>query len=182
MSSNSQEIRRTILSKWHETLSKYGNLFSSDSVSGTSPPSVFVGSHNYPKVFVGPMVPPIHGNTELLDSPEKWKGKTLEEIINFRLNLVRGIQKIYNFAKIEVNKSKDIGKKEYLFNYSNKHYLDATLLILVTDKLNLFFSNSNFLFRSLRRSGLAFFSKSKLARNIFRNYATKGSLLSIKND
>ena len=94
MSSNSQEIRRSILSKWHETLSKYGNLFSSDSVSGTSPPSVFVGSHNYPKVFVGPMVPPIHGNTELLDSPEKWKGKTLEEIINFRLNLVRGIQKI----------------------------------------------------------------------------------------
>ena len=93
MSSNSQEIRRSILSKWHESLSKYGNLFSSDSISGTSPPSVFVGSHNYPKVFVGPMVPPIHGNTELMDSPEKWKGKTLEEIINFRLNLVRGIQK-----------------------------------------------------------------------------------------
>ena len=94
MSSNSQEIRRSILSKWHETLSKYGNLFSSDSVSGTSPPSVFVGSHNYPKVFVGPLVPPIHGNTELLDNPEKWKGKSLEEIVNFRLNLVRGIQKV----------------------------------------------------------------------------------------
>ena len=93
MSSDSQEIRRSILTKWHESLSKYGNLFSSDSISGTSPPSVFVGSYNYPKVFVGPMVPPIHGNTELLDSPEKWKGKTLEEIINFRLNLVRGIQK-----------------------------------------------------------------------------------------
>jgi len=94
MSSDSQDIRRTILSKWHETLSKYGNLFSSDSISGTSPPSVFVGSHNYPKVFVGPMLPPIHGDTSLLDSPEKWKGKSLEEIVNFRLNLVRGIQKI----------------------------------------------------------------------------------------
>jgi len=94
MSSVSQEIRRSILTKWHESLSKYGNLFSSDSISGTSPPSVFVGSYNYPKVFVGPMVPPIHGNTELLDSPEKWKGKSLEEIINFRLSLVRGIQKI----------------------------------------------------------------------------------------
>jgi DNA repair protein NreA len=93
MSSDSQEIRRSILAKWHESLSKYGNLFSSDSISGTSPPSVFVGSYNYPKVFVGPMVPPIHGNTELLDSPEKWNGKSLEEIINFRLNLVRGIQK-----------------------------------------------------------------------------------------
>jgi len=93
MSSDSQDIRRAILAKWHESLSKYGNLFSSDSISGTSPPSVFVGSYNYPKVFVGPMVPPIHGDTSLLDSPEKWIGKSLEEIVNFRLNLVRGIQK-----------------------------------------------------------------------------------------
>jgi len=92
MPTDSQDIRRSILSKWNESLSKYGNLFSSDSISGTSPPSVFVGSYNYPKVFVGPMVPPVHGNTELLDNPEKWKGKTLEEIINFRLKLVRGIQ------------------------------------------------------------------------------------------
>jgi hypothetical protein len=94
MSSDSQDIRRAILSKWHESLSKHANLFSSDSVSGTSPPSVFVGSYNYPKVFVGPMVPPLHGDTSLLDSPEKWKGKSLEDIVNFRLNLVRGIQKI----------------------------------------------------------------------------------------
>ena len=93
-SSSSQDIRRSIAAKWNETLSKYGNLFSSDSISGTSPPSVFVGSYNYPKVFVGPMVPPIHGNTDILDSPEKWIGKSLEEIVNFRLNLVRGIQKI----------------------------------------------------------------------------------------
>jgi len=94
VSSDSQEIRRSILAKWHETLSTHGNLFSSDSVSGSSPPSVFVGSHNYPKVFVGPMVPPIHGDTSLLDSPEDWSGKSLEDIVNFRLNLVRGIQKI----------------------------------------------------------------------------------------
>jgi hypothetical protein len=92
--SDSQDIRRSILAKWHENLSKYGNLFSSDSISGTSPPSVFVGSYNYPKVLVGPMVPPIHGDTSLLDNPEKWAGKSLEEIVNFRLNLVRGIQKI----------------------------------------------------------------------------------------
>jgi hypothetical protein len=94
VSSNSEDIRRSILARWHESLSKYGHLFSSDSISGTSPPSVFVGSYNYPKVFVGPMVPPIHGDTSLLDTPEKWKGKSLEEIVNFRLNLVRGIQKI----------------------------------------------------------------------------------------
>ncbi len=94
MSSESQEIRKAILAKWHENLSKYGNFTSSDSISGSSPPSVFVGTYSYPKVFVGPMVPPIHGDTSLLDSPEQWTGKTLEEIVNFRLNLVRGIQKI----------------------------------------------------------------------------------------
>lgn len=94
MFSTSQDIRHAILTKWNETISRYGNLFSSDSVSGTSPPSMFVGSYNYPKVFVGPMVPPIHGDTSLLDSPENWKGKSLEEIVNFRLNLVRGIQKM----------------------------------------------------------------------------------------
>ena len=82
------------MAKWHENLSNYGNLFSSDSISGSSPPSVFVGSYNYPKVFVGPMVPPIHGDTSLLDNPEMWAGKSLEDIVNFRLNLIRGIQKV----------------------------------------------------------------------------------------
>lgn len=94
MSRNSKEIRKSIEENWREYLSKYGNLFSSDSLSGSSPPSVFVGSYNYPKVGVGPMVPPIHGDTSLLDIPEKWLGKSLEEIVNFRLSLVRGIQKV----------------------------------------------------------------------------------------
>ena len=94
LQNTSEDIRKSILAKWHENLSKYGNLFSSDSVSGSTPPSVFIGSYNYPKVFVGPMVPPIHGDTHILDSPEKWTGKTLEEIVNFRLNLIRGVQKV----------------------------------------------------------------------------------------
>lgn len=94
MPQNSQDIRKAIEAKWREYLSKYGNLFSSDFVSGSSPPSVFVGSYNYPKVAVGPMVPPIHGDTSLLDAPERWLGKSLEEIVNYRLNLIRGIQKV----------------------------------------------------------------------------------------
>ena len=92
--SSSSEIRKTIENNWQEYLSKYGNLFSSDSISGSSPPSIFVGSYGYPKVGVGPMVPPVHGDTTLLDSPELWLGKTLEDIVNFRLSLVRGIEKI----------------------------------------------------------------------------------------
>ena len=94
MSRSSKEIRKSIEANWREYLSRYGNLFSSDSLSGSSPPSVFVGTYNYPKVNVGPMVPPVHGDTSLLDIPERWLGKSLEEIVNFRLSLVRGIQKV----------------------------------------------------------------------------------------
>lgn len=94
MNPNAQDIRKSIEKNWKEYLSKYGNLFSSDSISGSSPPSVFVGSYGYPKVGVGPMVPPIHGDTSLLDLPEKWLGKTLEDIVNFRLKLVRGTQNV----------------------------------------------------------------------------------------
>jgi hypothetical protein len=94
MTRSAREIRESIESNWKEYLSRYANLFSSNAVSGSSPPSVFVGSYNYPKVFVGPMVPPIHGDTSLLDIPEKWSGKSLEEIVNFRLNLIRGIKKM----------------------------------------------------------------------------------------
>ena len=94
MQQNSKDIRKAIEAKWNDYLSKYGNLFSSDNLSGTSPPSVFVGSYYYPKVNVGPMVPPIHGDTSILDSPEQWAGKNLEEIVNYRLNLIRGIKKI----------------------------------------------------------------------------------------
>ena len=91
---SSHEIRKRIQDNWQEYLSKYGNLFTSDSINGSSPPSVFVGSYGYPKVGVGPMLPPIHGNTTLLDNPEQWLGRSLEEIVNFRLSLVRGIQNL----------------------------------------------------------------------------------------
>jgi len=91
---SSSDIRNRIQSNWQEYLSKYGNLFASDSINGSSPPSVFVGTYGYPKVGVGPMLPPIHGDTTLLDNPEQWIGKSLVEIVNFRLNLVRGIHKL----------------------------------------------------------------------------------------
>lgn len=88
------EIRKAVESNWNEYLSKYANLFSSNYVEGSSPPSVFVGSYGYPKVLVGPMVPPVHGNTMEMDLPESWVGKSLEDIVNYRLSLVRGIQAV----------------------------------------------------------------------------------------
>ncbi len=61
-------------------------------LDGSSPPSVFIGSWNYPHVYAGPLVTPLHGDTAIMDTPESWiaKNKTQEEIIGYRLGLVRG--------------------------------------------------------------------------------------------
>ena len=65
------------------------------SVDGSSPPSVFVGRFGYPYVNVGPMTPPFYGDTSMLDAPERWLGKTIEEIIDFRSQLIRGMYRIH---------------------------------------------------------------------------------------
>ncbi|MBI2579000.1 MAG: hypothetical protein HYW26_04790 [Candidatus Aenigmarchaeota archaeon] len=63
----------------------------SDHIEGSSPPSVFIGREGYPRVHVGPLVPPMQGDTAIMDTPERWIGnKTQGEIIDFRLTLIRG--------------------------------------------------------------------------------------------
>ncbi len=64
-------------------------------LEGSSPPGVFVGRFGYPKVFVGPLVPPVHGDTEILDTPESWIGKSMEDIVSFRSQLVRGMHRVH---------------------------------------------------------------------------------------
>ncbi len=59
-------------------------------MEGASPPGVFVGRMGYPKVLVGPLIPPDHGDTSVMDTPELWLGKTIDEIVDLRFRLVRG--------------------------------------------------------------------------------------------
>ncbi len=81
-------------------------------LDGSTPPSVFIGSWNYPKVYAGPMIAPIHGDTSIMDTPESWipDEKTQEDIIGYRLNLVRGKQtvKITDLNNIFVEKLQEI--------------------------------------------------------------------------
>jgi hypothetical protein len=95
-SSSYNEVKKQLEKYWLTYLKENSKRFASSTISGASPPSVFVGQYGYPKVSIGPMVPPdIHGNTSsILDSPEKWVGKTLQEILNYRLSLVRGLNSI----------------------------------------------------------------------------------------
>jgi DNA repair protein NreA len=59
-------------------------------IGGASPPSVFVGRIGYPKVSIGPMIPPVMGDTSIIDAPERWLEKSIDDIVNFRSMLVRG--------------------------------------------------------------------------------------------
>jgi len=78
-------------------------------IFGASPPGFFVGRYSYPNVAIGPLVPFKELQTNLniddyhvLDAPELWYGKKMNDIILYRSSLVR------NNFKINVN----IGKKK----------------------------------------------------------------------
>ncbi|NJE42559.1 Nre family DNA repair protein [Thermococcus sp. GR6] len=71
---------------------------------GSSPPSIFVGEYGYPKVRIGPLVPPIEGDTSHLDNPMKWEDKTIRDILYYRSLLVMGETK----ADVHVRRSRRI--------------------------------------------------------------------------
>jgi len=88
------EIKKRLEENWIQFSKKNSAKLSSKTLSGATPPSVFVGRYGYPKVKVGPMLPPLHGDTTILDKPEMWLDKSIEEIVNYRLSLVRGVSNI----------------------------------------------------------------------------------------
>jgi hypothetical protein len=72
------EIKKRVENNWIQFLSTNSAKLASETLSGATPPSVFIGRYGYPKVKVGPMVPPFHGDTTILDKPEMWLGKSLK--------------------------------------------------------------------------------------------------------
>ncbi len=99
---DAREIKDEIARRWHMTLARNAADAGAGgartergmSVSGSTPPSVFVGSYGYPKVYVGPMVPPVHGDTAIFDSPERWRGLSLGDIVGLRLGMIRGVRQV----------------------------------------------------------------------------------------
>ena len=79
-------------------------LIDATELEGSSPPGVFVGRIGYPYVFAGPLIPPIRGDTSLFDMPEQWLDRKIDEIVDFRLKLVRGK------FRVNVKKAEAAGK------------------------------------------------------------------------
>ena len=91
------------------------------------------------------------------------------------LNLtLKGIETLYKLAKNNSIKREDIGNDKILNAFSKKQYLNSATIIFATDNLNLLFSNSNFFLKKVREIGLYAFKRSKVLKNIFKNYASEG--------
>ncbi|VVB60654.1 Uncharacterised protein [uncultured archaeon] len=83
------KARCPVIVRYHSK-AKMKPLVDSLRLEGASPPSVFIGRIGYPKVAIGPMIPPVMGDTSEIDTPERWLDKTLDDIVDFRSQLVRG--------------------------------------------------------------------------------------------
>jgi hypothetical protein len=106
------KIRCPILVKVNYFL-KSVPLMRSEDIDGASPPSVFIGRIGYPKVYAGPLVPPVQEDTSTYDLPEYWFGKSIDEIVGFRSMLIRGKQLVhvrrFNEAGRIIEKTRELG-------------------------------------------------------------------------
>ena len=83
------KTRCPVIVKYHSR-DKVRPLIDNLKIGGSSPPSVFIGRIGYPKVSIGPMIPPVMGDTSLIDTPELWLDKSIDDIVDFRSMLIRG--------------------------------------------------------------------------------------------
>ena len=57
---------------------------------GATPPAAFVGAWGYPRVTIGPLLPPTAMDVALMDAEERWLDLPLQEILRLRMSMVRG--------------------------------------------------------------------------------------------
>jgi hypothetical protein len=62
-------------------------------IVGSSPTDLFIGRFGYPYVNIGPLVPPEFGDTAILSTPERWHDMSIDDIVNMRSRLVRGLHR-----------------------------------------------------------------------------------------
>ena len=85
-----QHMRDPALLKYYYKMKTVAFMENSE-LAGSSPTDLFVGRFGYPKVFIGPLLPPEFGDTSILSTPERWKYLSINQIIEMRSKLVRGM-------------------------------------------------------------------------------------------
>ncbi|MFH0748430.1 MAG: hypothetical protein V1915_00695 [Candidatus Bathyarchaeota archaeon] len=120
-----------------EALVRIEKGLSKENVFGSSPPAVFVGSWNYPKVLAGPLVPPLSDeDTSIMDMPEQWVNKSFQEILQYRLSLVRGER----FTDVRSAKSPDRTTTTFQELVMSSQPTDTEMWFTKKPKLSLVFS------------------------------------------
>jgi len=72
-------------------------------------PSIFVGWHYYPEVYVGPMMALDDNKAETIDDPSKWYGANFDEIIEMRSLLLRSKKREFVMKKdVFIERSQEI--------------------------------------------------------------------------
>lgn len=132
-----ENMRNPTLMKYFYGL-KTINKISGDSIEGASPPEIFIGSFGYPKVYIGPMVPPDFGDTSVLGVPERWVGKSMNEIVEMRSRLVRGMYRT-NVRNVENGRFEDFVKELAL---ADRH-VDSSLSFSKRPELRLVFDDNS---------------------------------------
>ncbi|MFW9963099.1 MAG: hypothetical protein ACFFCX_06035, partial [Candidatus Sifarchaeia archaeon] len=103
------------------------NAFVGMELTGSSPPSVFVGESGYPKVLAGPLVPPLRSAEAMyMERPDHWLTKTIDEILALRFSLVR--TKKYIPVTAAQDPPKDLAETQTLALSESPLLSEATLL------------------------------------------------------
>ena len=116
------KTRCPVILKYHSR-DKVRPLIDTLRLGGSSPPSVFIGRIGYPKVAIGPMIPPIMGDTSVIDTPELWLDRSIDDIVDFRSMLIRGKHNIDVFDVESSNKI--VGYTRELALAKNSVFTDA---------------------------------------------------------
>ncbi|MFW9893560.1 MAG: hypothetical protein ACFFFO_15240, partial [Candidatus Thorarchaeota archaeon] len=96
-------------------------------LTGSSPPSVFVGESGYPKVLAGPLIPPVRSDeARYMERPDHWLTKTIDEILSLRFSLVR--TKKYIPVTDASNPSRELAETQALALSEEPLVSEATLL------------------------------------------------------
>ncbi len=113
-------------------------MMSGTELDGTSPPDIFIGSYGYPRVFIGPLLTPITGDTSLFSTPESWVGHSISDIIDFRSSLVRGMHKT-NVKNVESGKIENDVKELALAD----KYVDSSAVFLNRPDVRMTFNDDS---------------------------------------
>ncbi|PTD94099.1 hypothetical protein C9439_04335 [archaeon SCG-AAA382B04] len=130
--------RCPVLAKYYSQLDNEGKSFNTKHLDGNSPPSVFIGRYNYPKVNVGPLVPPEHGDTSIYSQPQKWYGDAeIGDILKFRGNLARGKKKLKTGIEITPDLDRDVQKTRILALFEKPTQTEVSFDKKLTNNLKL---------------------------------------------